>query len=524
MLRVGSPNHCGMFRFCSRVICGDFNSSRYSACLAVFTCRFYALKQAHIERTADMASSSRSQMLAKRTAADMTLMPPPPVKRIKRPSEVLDEDEYTDALSDIIARDYFPGLHEAHAQQEYLSALESKDEAWIAEAAARLRRTAAPLQKSKTGRSRSAEPARPSTRAYVAAGDTPLGHNGSETPTSAAAIEEVEETVSRCEVKTHALSLSGFQEKFTSEDNESFNTVLDKQNKRRREKHAYAWSADQRLPSARQIAQRERDVKLLKHNGEEQATTEVNSKALIPISTGATASRPAKPDAWKISKPDNTFMFNAPSIDESNLPTTWDLRQATSKAGPRQIIHENTRFPPLHHLDEPPSQIPPSPSLNTDIIAARDAQRSTSTAPSSFAGDATPRVAGYAFVDEDEPDPDPAPNTKPEPTYRDLLAGQVGDSTPNPFRLSSTRKREDLHHRLVEEVAVKKRVKEKEVQRIDTGTTPGGQAAGNMTPAGRMLMAKLGRTPVHRPVGEEVVGGGVGMWTPGRTPRRKAVK
>ena len=468
-----------------------------------------------------MTSPNAPQMLVKRAAADVALMPPPPIKRIKRPSQVLDEDDYTDALSDIIARDYFPGLNEAHLQEEYLSALESRDEGWIAEAAGRLRQAAAPPHNVKSSLSTSASRIRPSTRAYTAAIDTPRCHDGSETPVSVTNTADDEEIESKPELQTHALSLSTFQAKYTSEDNESFNTVLDNQNQKRREKHAYMWTTDPRLPSARQIAQADQHVKLLNHNRERQSNVHEDSKALIPISSGATTSRPAKPHAWKVSKPDNTFMFNASSIDETNLPTTWDLKQATSRAGPRQIIHENTRFPPLHHLDEPPSEIPPSPSLNTSILAARDAHRASSTAPSSYSGDATPRVAGYAFVDEDEPDPNPdsTQNTKPEPTYRDLLAGQVGDSTPNPFKLSSTRKREDLHHRLVEEVAVKKRAKEKEVQRSVEAVTPGRQAVGNMTPAGRMLMASLGRTPVHQEVGEVV-----GMWTPGRTPRRKAVK
>ena len=67
-------------------------------------------------------------------------MPPaPPVKKIKRPKKVLDEDSYTEALSQIIARDFFPGLLETEIQQEYLDALESKDAAWISSAGQRLR-------------------------------------------------------------------------------------------------------------------------------------------------------------------------------------------------------------------------------------------------------------------------------------------------------------------------------------------------------------------------------------------------
>ncbi len=82
-----------------------------------------------------MASGPSSSSALVRKRIDTELMPPPPpAKRIKRPRKVLDEDTYTDALSQIIARDFFPGLLESETQQEYLDALESKDDAWISNA------------------------------------------------------------------------------------------------------------------------------------------------------------------------------------------------------------------------------------------------------------------------------------------------------------------------------------------------------------------------------------------------------
>ena len=74
---------------------------------------------------------SSSQALTKRNADTSLMPPPPPPKRIKRPSQVVDEDVYTDALSHIIARDFFPGLVESQAQQDYLEALDSNNNDWI---------------------------------------------------------------------------------------------------------------------------------------------------------------------------------------------------------------------------------------------------------------------------------------------------------------------------------------------------------------------------------------------------------
>lgn len=44
------------------------------------------------------SSAERSSKALIRKSTDTDLMPPPPVKRIKRPPKVLDEDTYTDAL------------------------------------------------------------------------------------------------------------------------------------------------------------------------------------------------------------------------------------------------------------------------------------------------------------------------------------------------------------------------------------------------------------------------------------------
>jgi len=178
---------------------------------------------------------------------------------------------------------------------------------------------------------------------------------------------------------------------------------------------------------------------------------------------------------------------------------------------------------------------PPSPSLNTDIIARRDAGQAARGPPESetmgYDGSETPRVNGYTFVDEEEPEKIPAAPAENKPSYRDLLAGQVGDGTPNPFKINEIRKREDLHLRMVEKQAKKKRDKERDTiapAPAFGGATPGyskppATSSGNMTPAARRLMEKLGgRTPVagHR-AGKDL--DQTDIWTPGRTPRRRRV-
>jgi len=470
-----------------------------------------------------MSSSGSSTALIKRSSAqDVAAMPPPPFKRIKRPPKVLDEDEYTSALSGIIARDYFPGLLESQAQHEYLAALESGNDFWIAEAARKLRDAAIPA--SQNGKRRTARNTRfnstPVRNQNVA--DTPLGYTGSETPSGTSVEDSTLEDDSKA-INTSTLSLSAFQAKYTSEDNESFNALLDKQNIKRRQKHAHLWTQDQRIPSSRLIEHRTREARLLT----DAQTSSSTGKELVPMHTGATESRPARPDAWKIKRPDNTFMFNATSVDEDGLQTVQEVKEKESKAGPKHVVHSNTRFPPMQYMDDP-GPVPPSPSLNTEIINKRGRLASMSTETDTnaglsedYAGGETPRVNGYAFVDEDEPE-NTTPEVKAGPTYRDLLAGQVGDATPNPFRINETRKREDLHLRMLEKQAKRKREKDRQTVRPvgEAGSTP----AGNMTPAARRLMEKLGgRTPMR---GRESGAAAREMWTPtpGRTPRRRDLK
>jgi protein DGCR14 len=106
-----------------------------------------------------------------RKRVDTELMPPPPpAKRIKRPKKVIDEDSYTDALSHIIARDFFPGLLESETQQEYLDALDSKDPTWISSASRRLQQVMTPGRRPGR-RGTSLAPGTQTPRGFV--GDTP---------------------------------------------------------------------------------------------------------------------------------------------------------------------------------------------------------------------------------------------------------------------------------------------------------------------------------------------------------------
>ncbi|KKK18095.1 hypothetical protein AOCH_006959 [Aspergillus ochraceoroseus] len=447
-----------------------------------------------------------SQALTKRDSETSLMPPPPPPQRIKRPATVLDEDVYTDALSHIIARDYFPGLRESQVKQEYLDALDSKNQEWIASSRRKLRDLIMT-----PGRSRPRPDSRNMTPGFRGAGagagalgDTPMGWGG-DTPVSVVSAVSTSSTTTTMTAQqtdpapdVSKMGLLEFQAKYTGEDNESFNKLLDKQNAKRREKHAWLWN-NNKIPSARQIAHRRREAKLIEARA---GHLETRRGKLADVS---------------------------PSSVEDTHETIQQKAEAASRAGPKRVVYQNTRLAEAIFADGarsgPGTIPPPSPSISAiqDAIAGRP--RPTDS-EAFYTGGETPRVNGYAFVDEDEPEPEPTTTTTTTTNDDDLrMLGGAGDTTPNPFQIKANRRREDLHHRMVDKAARTKRAEKiaqltkTPVSVIRTGTstprfasspkldfglrTPGqrlGQGGGGggpntkmLTPAAQKLLSQVGR-------------------------------
>ena len=339
----------------------------------------------------------------------------------------------------------------------------------------------------------------PASGLYGRGGETPISWQGETPMTTVSTTESTASTqFSRSEVDTN-MSLSAFQQKYTSEDNESFYKLLDKQNTKRAERYAWMWAGN-KIPAARQIAHRKRE-RLLAANRALQSSE--NGKELAII--GATDSRKAMPDSWP-SRPDNPFMF-APGSIEDTSQTVAQKNEETSRAPPRAVVYDNTRMVPTGTAASS-TDIPPSPSLSAvkDAIAGRPRP---SASEASFNGASTPRVNGYAFVDS-EPEPEPAPSLE---SPSSLLGS--GDNTPSPFKLHESSKREALHHRMVDKFAKGNRVASG--NREGALKTPVPRFAssprigkGGMTPAAQNLMSKIGGT-------------GATPWK-GKTPRMSGLR
>jgi protein DGCR14 len=157
--------------------------------------------------------------------------------------DVLDEDEYTEALSRIIARDFFPSLVHLDATNEYLDAVSSRDPHLINASVRRLQEV-------------NSTPATYRGRPWQTPSETPYGAGPSETPLRTPRGEPV---AKRPRFDTNT-SLDNFQARYTSEDNASFTQIMDDENRKRKERWGWAWEAQKRVEAQRErmIEARER--------------------------------------------------------------------------------------------------------------------------------------------------------------------------------------------------------------------------------------------------------------------------
>lgn len=159
---------------------------------------------------------------------------------------ILEEDEYAEALSHIIARDFFPSLVHLDATNNYLDALKSQDPTRIQATVRRLEEINTPFTNQRSG-------------VAVGATPTPFGGRGTyDTPLKTpygsdryGGGEEGEPLAKRRKFDTD-ISLDGFQAKYTSEDNASFLEILSEENKKRKEMYGWAYNAQKRVEEQRE--------------------------------------------------------------------------------------------------------------------------------------------------------------------------------------------------------------------------------------------------------------------------------
>ncbi|KAK3404349.1 hypothetical protein EUGRSUZ_K00656 [Eucalyptus grandis] len=252
--------------------------------------------------------------------------PPPPSASAAAPNPrkraaVLDEDAYVSAIEGIIERDFFPDISKLRDRLDWLEAVRTGDPIQIRDAQLKImerRGRRAAGGSSVRGRTQTQTPGSTFARSF-----TPLDEFDGKTPRTPGALGgdgvgglEAGEGDSGVDV---SLSLDEFFRRYTSEDNESFSKILEKVNKKRKEKYGYLLEGQNEGVQAIEDAERDR------------------------ITDGyGTSDQPASTlEGWKYTAK-NLLMYHP--ADRGEAPLTAEEMAVRLNGLTKEVSYANTRF------------------------------------------------------------------------------------------------------------------------------------------------------------------------------------
>ncbi|NXH28516.1 ESS2 factor, partial [Myiagra hebetior] len=344
----------------------------------------------------------------------------------RQPKKILDEDAYIESLEKIIQRDFFPDVEKLRAQKEYLEAEENGD-------LEKMRQIAIKFGSSlnKSSRDTPAPYVTPATfeTPEVHPGGLPVGNK------SKAGIKTAEEGEAEKDDKDALPSLDTFLAKHTSEDNASFEQIMEVAKEKEKVKHAWLYSAEEEYT---------------RRQNENLALPSAEQQALENVKAGL--------DTWEYTAR-NTLMYYPTGVpDESDVFKK-----------PREVVHRNTRF-----VKDPFSQaVSKSQLQQAAALNAQYKQGKVGPDGKELIPQDSPKVNGYGFVAT--PSPAPGVNESPFMTWGEIestplrLEGSERpyvDRTPGPaFKILEPGRRERLGLKMANEVAAKNRAKKQEALR-----------------------------------------------------------
>ncbi|TKY57491.1 DGCR14-like protein [Spatholobus suberectus] len=219
---------------------------------------------------------------------------------------VLDEDTYVEALEKIVERDYFPDISKLRDRLDWLEAIKTGDPVVIREAQLNIleRRGATKVTNSNTH-----TPGSTFVRSF-----TPFDEFDGKTPKTPR-IPDPEAKEEGGAVDT-SLGLDQFMRSYTSEDNHSFSKILEKVNRKRKERFGYL-----NEESAKGIEDVKRDR--------------------ITDGYGTSYQPPSTLEGWNYTAK-NLLMYHP--ADRGEVPLTEEERAVRIKASTKEINRGNTRF------------------------------------------------------------------------------------------------------------------------------------------------------------------------------------
>uniref|UniRef100_A0A6I8NW55 Ess-2 splicing factor homolog n=1 Tax=Ornithorhynchus anatinus TaxID=9258 RepID=A0A6I8NW55_ORNAN len=340
------------------------------------------------------------------------------------------------SLQKIIQRDFFPDMEKLQAQREYLEAEESGDLEKMRQLAIKLgsslgkpvRDTPLPCE-SPAGRGLPlllwAAPWVGSSRRLAVGG----GMGESQGP------GEAEKEGS----KDTLPSLDAFLARHTSEDNASFEQIMEVAKEKEKSRHSWLYDAE---------------AELAQRSQQNLAVPSAEQQALESSQAGV--------EAWAY-KAKNTLMYYPAGVP--------DEEEAQPKK-PREVLHRNTRF-----LRDPFSQaLSKSQLQQAAALNAQHKQGKVGPDGKELVPQESPRVNGYGFVIT--PSPAPGVNESPLMTWGEVESTPLRvdgadtpyvDRTPGPaFKILEPGRRERLGLKMANEAAAKNRAKKQEALRRAT--------------------------------------------------------
>ncbi|OAY33020.1 splicing factor ESS-2 homolog [Manihot esculenta] len=407
-----------------------------------------------------------------------------PVNPRKRPT-VLDEDTYVAAIEKIIERDFFPDISKLRDRLDWLEAVKTGDPIQIRDAQLKIieRRGKRAKNSNPDGstqtRNRSQTPGSTFMHNF-----TPFDEFDNKTPSAANRELPANGESSEHESSVDdSLSLDDFFRRYTSEDNDSFSKILEKVNRKRKERYGHLLEGEIQ------------DVKLIEDAKRDRITD----------GYGTSDQPPSTLEGWNYTAK-NLLMYN-PS-DRGEAPLTEEERSVRLKGLTKEINRPNTRFHGKM-LDSRPKDDGTVEVLYTPVVGAtplpvsdRDVDKAKKydledlrKTPSGFYEESGKKAEnGYSFVRTPSPAPgvDESPfitwgeiegtplRLEPEDTPIDI--GGSGDGSH--FKIPNPPARDVKAHSLSREAARKLRERSKMFQKPPL---PSPARGGSASPSVRTL-------------------------------------
>ncbi|XP_058472627.1 splicing factor ESS-2 homolog [Solea solea] len=425
------------------------------------------------------------------TVTTVALRQPSEDKETDKPKRnVLDEVQYIESLEKIIQRDFFPDVTKLQAQKEYLEAEENGDLERMRDISIRY---GSSLTKSTP---RSSAP-------YVtpASFETPVGQSGS--PSSIRGNKGLDGDYKDEDKEEKELpSLDRFLVKNTSEDNASFEQIMDLAEDKEKLRHSWLYEAE---------------AEFKQRHEENLALLAPEKAALECIKAGL--------ETWEY-KAKNALMYYPEGVKDDD----------TLFKKPREIIHKNTRFvgdPFSKALNK--SQIQQAAALNAQFKQGKVGPDGKELIPHD-----SPTVNGYGF--EGTPSHAPGVAESPLMTWGEIESTPFRlDGSDSPyvernhgpsFKIPEPGRRERLGIKMANEAAAKNRAKKQEALRkvtenlasltpkgLSPALSPALQRLVNRTSSkytDKALRASYTPSPSHRVLGSKSPFGDLS--TPSGTP------